>query len=71
MEQQGREAQQRCEPLETEIRILPDGAVVIVDLDEGMLEVALALNPQDKRLRQRARLLRLRRARSHAAKPNC
>ncbi len=70
MEQQEREAQQRREPLETEIRILPDGAVVIMDLDEGMLEIALALNPQDERLRQRARLLRLRRARSHAAKPN-
>jgi len=42
---------------ETEIHILPDGAVVILDLDELMLDLALALNPSDYRLKRRKRLL--------------
>ncbi len=62
---------QKLEDLwETEIRILPDGAVVIMDLDEGMLDLALALDPEDGRLRQRVRLLQTRRERSHGAKPH-
>ena len=50
---------------ETEIRILPDGAVVILDLDEQMLDLALALNPNDFRLRRRRRLLRRKVRRFH------
>ena len=55
---------------ETEIRILPDGAVVILDLDEHMLDLALALNPNDFRLRRRRRLLRRKVRRFHEAKQN-
>lgn len=42
---------------ENEIHILPDGAVVILNLDETMLDLALALNPEDYRLRRRRKLL--------------
>lgn len=52
---------------ETEIHILPDGAVVIIDLDERMLDLALALNPNDFRLRRRLRLLRRKVRHSHEA----
>lgn len=55
---------------ETEIRILPDGAVVIFDLDEQMLDLALALNPNDSRLKRRRRLLRRKVRRFHEAKQN-
>ncbi|MFA0733743.1 MAG: hypothetical protein OGMRLDGQ_000243 [Candidatus Fervidibacter sp.] len=55
---------------ETEIRILPDGAVVILDLDEQMLDLALALNPNDFRLKRRRRLLRRKVRRFHEAKQN-
>ncbi len=55
---------------ETEIRILPDGAVVILDLDEMMLDLALALNPNDYRLRRRRRLLQRKVKNSDAAKQN-
>ncbi|MCS7185488.1 MAG: hypothetical protein RMK89_00895 [Armatimonadota bacterium] len=58
------------ETLETEIRILPDGSVVILELDKEMLELALALNPRDYRLRKRRRLLRRGERSSHAAKQN-
>ena len=55
---------------ETEICILPDGAVVILDLDEQMLDLALALNPDDLRLRRRRRLLRRKVRRFHETKQN-
>ncbi len=55
---------------ETEIRILPDGSVVILDLDEQMLDLALALNPNDFRLRRRRRLLRRKVRRFHETKQN-
>ncbi|MCS3920396.1 hypothetical protein Q2T83_09860 [Fervidibacter sacchari] len=55
---------------ETEIRILPDGAVVILDLDEQMLDLALALNPNDFRLRRRRRLLRRKVRRFHETEQN-
>ncbi len=55
---------------ETEIRILPDGAVVILDFDEAMLDLALALNPNDYRLRRRRRLLQRKVKNSDAAKQN-
>ncbi len=55
---------------ETEIRILPDGAIVILDLDEMMLDLALALNPNDYRLRRRRRLLQRKVKNSDAAKQN-
>ncbi len=55
---------------ETEIRILPDGAVVILDLDEMMLDLALALNPNDYRLRRRRRLVQRKVKNSDAAKQN-
>lgn len=53
---------------ETEIHILPDGAVVILNLDEAMLDLALALNPKDYRLKRRQRLLRRKVKSSDAAK---
>ncbi len=61
---------QACKTFETEIRILPDGAVVILDLDEMMLDLALALNPNDYRLRRRRRLLQRKVKNSDAAKQN-
>lgn len=58
------------EGFETEIRILPDGTVVILDLDEAMLEIALALDPNNRRLRQRRRLLSGRGGRCHESGQN-
>ena len=55
---------------ETEIRILPDGAVVILDLDERMLDLALALDPQNYRLKQRRRLVKRKVGSGNAAKQN-
>lgn len=56
---------------ESEIHILPDGAVVILDLDETMLDLALALNPDDFRLRRRRRLLRRKVRCYHVAEQDC
>lgn len=58
------------EVFETEISILPDGAVVILDLDEKMLDLALALDPQNYRLKQRRRLVKRKAGGGNAAKQN-
>lgn len=46
---------------ETELRILPDGRVVIQDMDVELLQLAQALNPQDERLKHRLQVLATRR----------
>lgn len=66
----GERKQSADELFETEIRILPDGVVVILDLDEMMLDLALALNPNHYRLRRRQRLLKRKVKSSDAAKQN-
>ena len=46
------------EGLPVTIRIGPDGRVYFQDITEGLVEVALAVHPEDASMRERLRIMR-------------
>jgi hypothetical protein len=51
------------------ISVGPDGRIYFHDLDKDLIEVALAVNPDDRLMRRRLRLCREMEARASEARP--